>query len=239
MKSDEFIREVDEELQQEKLNLFWKQYGAFVIGGAVLLVAGTAGIVGWQNWQASSLQEQGRERAAAELALAEGDFGGAAERFSAIVQSSDGGPAAIAGFGVARAHLDAGDTQAAVAALDELAERDDVEELFTHLAALQSIQLRLDTGDPQALLDEVEPLAAAGAPWQHSAREAKAVAAMRAGQNELAIETLTSVIEDALTPDALRQRASELLLALGGELPEVDASPFIDDDVENGDGEGS
>jgi len=236
VKSDEFIREVDEEIQQEKMSLLWRQYGALVIGGAVLLVAATAGIVGWQNWQANSLLAQGRDRAAAEAALAQGDFAGAAERFSAIAEASDGGPAAIAALGVARAHVEAGDIDAAVAALDGLAARSDVDILFRDLAALQSVQLRLDTADPEALLAELEPLAAAGAPWQHSAREAKAIAAMRAAQDALAIETLTGVIEDALTPDAMRQRARELLLALGGDLPQVDASPFLEGDGETSDG---
>ena len=219
VKSDEFIREVNEELQQEKLAGLWKQYGAIIIGIAVAIVAGTAGIVGWQSYSANQLQAQGETRALAEQALLEGRHDEAIQSFTALGQDFGGGPAAIAAFGEAAALQAAGNAEKAADRLAALKTQDGIDPTFADLATLQSIQLRVDSGDPTAMMAELEPLAASGSAWSLSARETLAIVAIRAGETERAKTELISVIEDAFTPAAMQSRATELLLAIGGELP--------------------
>ena len=69
MQSDGFIREVDEELQRERVARLWQRYGTIVVGAAVIVIAGTAGKVGWDAWQERQLTRQGAAFAAAETAF--------------------------------------------------------------------------------------------------------------------------------------------------------------------------
>ena len=47
------IKEADEELQKERLNALWEEWGSTIIGMALMIVFGTMIGVGWQNWRAS------------------------------------------------------------------------------------------------------------------------------------------------------------------------------------------
>ena len=58
-KPDTFIREVDEELRREQLRQLWDQYGLFIAGGAVALLAGVWGFTHWQGSRASAAAMHG------------------------------------------------------------------------------------------------------------------------------------------------------------------------------------
>jgi hypothetical protein len=47
---DEFIRDIEEDLKRERAIRLWNRYGHYVIAAAVLIVAGTAGWVGWKEY---------------------------------------------------------------------------------------------------------------------------------------------------------------------------------------------
>lgn len=46
----DIFREVDEALQKEKLEKFWKEYGSTVIAAVIVLVLSTAATTGWKSW---------------------------------------------------------------------------------------------------------------------------------------------------------------------------------------------
>lgn len=221
MKSDEFIREVNEELQQDKLKALWTQYAALIVGAVILLVGGTAGIVGWQSYSASQLQSQGEIRAAAEEAFSADDFSTAIEDYAQLGSDFGAGPATIAAFGEAAALEAQGDQAAAAERLALAGAMSDADPALKALAQLRSIQLRLDEDEPDALIAELEPLAMSGSPFSLSAREALAIIAIRADDLDLAKSTLLSIIDDAFTSDGLQARATELFAAIGGQLPEA------------------
>ena len=58
----DIFNEVDEDVRKEKSLALWKAYGKYVIGVAVLVVAGTAAYVGWQNYTVSQSRSQGSIR---------------------------------------------------------------------------------------------------------------------------------------------------------------------------------
>ena len=215
MKSDEFIREVDEELQRDRLAALWKAYGAYAIGAAVIIVAATAAQVGWTAWQESEMQAQGAAFDAARGQLASGKLDAAADAYTDIAGEHGGGPAAVARLRAAFALQREGDIEGAGEALAGLAASSDADPILRELAELQALAIRIDDDDPASLIDALEPLSAADKPWRHTARELRAAAALRAGDEDLAAELLTSLTEDATTPQSLRGRAAELLAAIG------------------------
>jgi hypothetical protein len=58
-------------------------------------------------------------------------------------------------------------------------------------------------------------LQAAGSPFLNSGREAEALAALRAGDEARARELYRTIADDLTAPPGLRQRAAEMLAALG------------------------
>ena len=215
VKSEEFIREVDEELQRDRLAALWKQYGAYGIAAALAIVLGTAGWTGWQAWSASALQQQGAAFDAAESKLAGGSHGEAADALAAVARDYPGGPALVAELRRAFALVEAGDQAAAVEALAAAAAGEG-DPMLVDLARLQSLALQIDDADPAMLLRELEPLAAADRPWRYSARELRAAAAIRAGDPALARELLEGLESDAMTPPSLRVRAREVRATIAG-----------------------
>ncbi len=208
--TDSFIEEVTEEVRRDRLFALFRRYGWI---GAVLVLA----IVGGTAWT-----QYAQSRAAAE-AEARGDAlltalqaPGDAERAAALeAVAVDGPAAAIAGFLTADAQLTAGEAAAAVATLEAVADDPEVEPIYRELAQLKA--LLADTGRPAAeRAAALEPLGQPGAPFRLVALEAQALAQVEAGDTDAALATLQALIEDASVTGGLRERASTLIVALGG-----------------------
>ena len=225
MASDGFIREVDEELQRDRMAQLWKRYGPIAIGVALVVVAAVAGKVGWDAWQARQLEQQGAAFAAAEAALDRNDLTAAADQFASLAAVQRGDAAAIARLREARARIATGDGEAGAALLDELSRDGGIDAVLRDFAAIAAAQRRLGHTDPVTLRDELAALMADDAPFRHSAREIAALAAIEAGDESGAIETLRQLQADIATPDAMRRRAGELLAALG--VSDDEAAPAI------------
>jgi len=67
----------------------------------------------------------------------------------------------------------------------------------------------------------LDPLTVAGRPFRLLALEARAIAFMEAGQSDAAQEDLSNILLDPETQQGLSQRAQQLILLMGGELPEM------------------
>lgn len=215
MKSDEFIREVDEELQREKLGDLWKRYGGLVVGAAVAVVLATAGWVGWQRWQENRRAQEAASFAERELVARSGSPTEAAAGLLDFAQDASPGFAAVARLHAAALAGRGKDEAGALAALDAVAADASADPLLRDAARLLAASRRLEVEDPRALVASLEPLAADGAPWRHAARELLAAAQLRAGARQDAVATLHRLVEDAEAPASLRGRAAELLEALG------------------------
>jgi hypothetical protein len=216
MALSDIIREVDEELRRENWEILWKKYGKFAIAAAVALVLGTAGVVGWREFDRSQRMVAG-ERFSAAIAEVEDtkDPVQAAELLAAYIQDAPDGYATLARLREAKLRADGGDREAAIVLYDSLAADSAVEPLFRDLAALYSVRMQVDGGDPITLNARLSPLAADGKPWRYTARELQAVVALNSGDSATAREIFTRLADDMETPDSLRTRATEMLRAMG------------------------
>ena len=66
---DVLLREIDEDLKQERLFKLWKDYGNYAIVGVVAIVIGVAVFKGWQSYSLELRMEQGEAFAAAQEAV--------------------------------------------------------------------------------------------------------------------------------------------------------------------------
>ncbi len=229
--SDEFIREVDEAVRQDRWLRLWKQYGTYIAGGAIAIVIGTGAGVAWRNYQASERLEDARRYAAAEELLRQDRPAEAAAAFLELAEEAGGGYDVVARLRAAEAQIEAGEDAAAAASLDRLSESDDAAPVYRELGDLLALQQAFEGTDGSALSGRLADLTEANAPWRYSALELQALAQLRAGETEAARRTLETLLADPLTPANLSRRAAELTASLGGplETAEDDASAAQDD----------
>lgn len=86
----DIFREVDEALQREKAEKFWKEYGPTLLTAAVLMVLGTAVGVTWRTWDHN---RNAAETARLVAAISQADSTAA---LNAVIEDSRAGPEAIA-----------------------------------------------------------------------------------------------------------------------------------------------
>jgi hypothetical protein len=220
---DEFIREVDEAVRQDRWLQLWKQYGTYLIGAAVAIVVGSAAGVGWRTWQQNQRLDEARRFAAAQELLDEDQAVEAAAAFGALADAAGGDVAMLARLRAAEALGEAGDDQARDETLRAVAEDQDLPKSYRELADLLVIQGDLDTGDAAGLANRLAGLTGSRAPWRYSAMELQALAQMRAGDRVAARQTLDDLLADPTTPPRLAQRAAQLLAALGGPVETASA----------------
>jgi len=218
--SDEFIREVDEAVRQDRWLKLWQHYGSYIIGAALALVIGTAAGIGWRTYQESQSQSDARRYAAATELLRQDRAAEAAEAFAALADDAGSGYAVLARLRAAQALGESGDEAAKTAALSDLAEDGDAATLYRQLSGLLTAQEDLENLDPETLVGRLQPMTDADQPWRYSARELEALAQIRADQTDAARRILGELLGDPGTPPNLAQRAAELLAAIGGPVPD-------------------
>lgn len=214
--TDSFIDEVTEEVRRDRLFGLMKRYG-WIAALAVLLIVGGAA---WNEWR------KAQDRAAAEafgdaiksaLELPERDA--RAEALAAIDAPDAGGQAVV--DLLAAAELGTANAQEAATRLLAMADRDGIEPVYRQLATLKAVALPgsgLSAEDRRMRLDG---LALSGGLVRLLAEEQLAMIEIETGDTSAAIDRLTQVAQDAQATAGLRRRVSQVIVALGGDLPET------------------
>lgn len=206
--TDSFIQEVTEEVRRDRMFAFWKKWG-LVIGAVIaVIVAGTA-LWTWLDHQA---EEAARARGALFLETDPADVDAQAD----LVAEIDGSAAVIAGLRRAAALATSGDREGAVAVWRDIAADETLSAAFRDLALLQALRAEATTGQPSALIAELGPLIATGAPYRLLAMELRAALHLNAGDPGAAHEDLRRILVDPAATEEMRLRAQEVLLATGG-----------------------
>ena len=213
----DIFQEVDEDVRRDKAMVLWRKYGIYVIIFCVAIVAGTAGRVGWREYKAArQAEESGRFVEAAKL-LKEGNAAGAISSFQTLGADAATGYGVIARFQAAAARIDIDDKAGAVTAFDLIAADDTVDGIFRGLAKLQAVMLLIDDGATVDLNRRIDELLATDSNWRYSGLELQAVLMQRTGDLAGARAAFKALSEDAGAPDGMRNRAAQMLAALGGE----------------------
>ena len=196
----DIIRDIDEEMRRDAFLSRVRRYAwVFFLVVVVVLFIVAAGYF-WQNRQASMRSAQAGELSSA-LTLAETDAEAARAQLEALVAGSSGGNAIVAGFELAEIEARAGNTEAAAAALEALAEARGGD-AYAKTASLFSAYTELDTAEPASLLARLDPLIAEDASFTALAMELKSQVLIRTGDQAGALALLDQLLaRDGLTRD--------------------------------------
>ncbi len=213
---DSFIEEVTEEVRRDRLFAAFRKYGW--IGG--LVVFGIVGGAAWNEWQKS--QAAARAQGFGDAMLEALDTGGAVERREAMAAvPADGSQTAIRTLMLASDPAD--DKAAALAALDALIADATQPEIYRDMAQLRRVMV---AGTDMPLADRraaLETISAPGRAFRTLAAEQLAYLLVEEGKKDEAIAALSALMQDQEAPQGLRGRAGQVIVALGGSLPQAAA----------------
>ena len=212
--TDSFIKEVTEEVRRDRLFALMRRYGGAAVAVVVLIVGGAT----YNEWRKA--QNTAAAQAFGDSVLMALDHEEADARVAALSDiAADGSGRMLLSL------LEASETEptedraatAAATALGRIAEDSELPRLYRDLAALKRVIVLgpdLSAGERRTILGAI---AAPGAPFRLLAEEQLALLEIEAGETEAAINRLRSIISDVEVTPGLRNRASQLIVALGGE----------------------
>lgn len=210
--TDSFIEEVSEEVRRDRLFGYLRRYGWIAIVLVIALVGGAA----YNEWSKAQARAAAEARGDAILAaLGAGDPGARQSALSQI--DAEGASAAIIAMLTASEALQADDTAAAIAALQRIEDDAGQPQLYRQLATLKRLILAAGEMPPAERIAALEPLTAPGAPFRVLAEEQIAIAEAEAGDRDAALDRLRALRDDTQATPGLRQRVTQLIVALGGE----------------------
>ncbi len=213
----DIFREIDEELRHDRYAKLWRTWGKYVVAAAVALVIGVAGFRGWDYYRTIQRQDDSARFASAESLLQAGKSDDAAALFAAMTEQSSAGYAVLARFRQAGVRAAAGDGAGAGALYDVIASDGSVAESMREAAVVFSVMHAIDRSgvDRAALAARLQPLIRDNGPWRNSARELLGVLALQTGDEAKARIHFTRIADDIDAPNAIKQRATEILSVIG------------------------
>jgi len=205
----DLFREVDEAMRQERIEKFWAENKAYIIGvilGTILL---TGLISGYRSWDQSVKEKQ----TAALIALQESP-----DYPTNILETQNldfrSGLRGITLLQAAGNFLDQDKTEEALTLYKRAGQDKDLPDDLRHLGILMSVRLLTDNedADGKALLEQLSPLVSdTKSPWVHHARlEAAVINAHKLGDYNAAIAHLNAVMDTPNLPESLSARAGAL-----------------------------
>lgn len=217
--TDSFIDEVTEEVRRDRLFGLFKRYGWI----AALVILAIVGGAAWSEW--TRAQERARAEALGDQILAALEGEDPADRIAALgaIEAETPGGAAVLSLLLAAEQAQAGEGAAAAEELAGVTGASEVPQIYRTIASFKAL-LAQGTGAPAAERRiGFEALAIPGNTVRLLAEEQLALIDIEEGKTDAAIDRLSRLVADAEATPGLRQRATQLIVALGGEPPQVDA----------------
>ncbi len=183
----DILDEVKDEIEQEKIQNFWKENGTFIIVTVALVISIVGGRAFWTDYKF----ERDAERTSAMIQAME------TEHLADYTIEAEGAHAAISNMLAVSDEMTDRDGQ--IAYLQSIADNGDFDEIYRDMAALKAIGLRAEdnASDKSALIDQLEPLTEDDRPFRASAIELKAFLLAGLNKHDEAIALLDDMLEDA------------------------------------------
>lgn len=212
--TDSFIEEVTEEVRQDRVFNLLRRYGWIGVVAVLAIVGGTA----FNEW--SKAQARAKAQAAGDAIVAALETNAPEARVAALDALDESkftpGASAIVDFLKAAELGSSGEDAAAQAALGDIAAKGDLPDIYRQIATFKEASL---TGDLSVddRRQRLSTLTRPGQPLRLLATEQLALIDIETGDKDAALEKLQALVVDAEVTAGLRQRATQLIIAMGAE----------------------
>lgn len=222
MSNDTFIREVNEELRQERARALWKRFGMVFIAVAVLIVLATVAYVAWQRWSAGQAAANGERLVQAMMQAEKGEVDSASTTLDTLASDGSGAYPEVATMRLAALRQEQGDLAGAVELFDKVANNGSAPQSLRDAAAVRAAYILVDTGSLDDVRARVERLTGDSDPMRFAAREVLGLAAWKAGDTGAAKDFLQPLGDDLGTPPGIARRARMILDLIAADAPPAD-----------------
>jgi len=204
---DSALKEVDQELAEERQWAMFHKYGPMALGGAAAIILAVGG---WQFWNASQDTAAGQTALefsnAVDLLAENADDGRAA--LLAIEEEGAGGYSVLAALHRAASFARGGERLAAVNAYREIYKNSGTPKNIKGLARLRAGYLSISDGRDEVMVD-IGDLLDGNSAYAFQAREISGLAALQAGDYETALSLFQRLSADIGATSSLRDRAED------------------------------
>jgi hypothetical protein len=209
--TDSFIDEVSDEIRREKLFKTFRKYGWIGVALVVIVVGGT----GYREYSRAAEKTASETFGSSVLeALQENDPSARVAQLDTITAPNASAGAMIAMLQAAELASDK-DGAGAAAKLEAAAVSGDLDQMYRDILNFKRLTVAdsgIDAGERRM---GFEQLATPGNPLRLLAEEQLALLDLAAGDSAAAVNRLSMILEDAELTQGLRQRAGQLMIALG------------------------
>lgn len=205
---DSFIDEVTEEVRRDKLYAILRKWG-WVGALAVIVIVGGAAVNEYLT------AREAREAQATGDAILTAVESETTEARIAALEAVPATGDAVAVLDLIKA-AETEDPAAADLLLAEVEGNTAYPALYRDLATMKRVTLANSPMAPDAKIEALVPLTRAGGPFRTLAEEQTALAELAMGDTEAALTRLQALLQDAEASSDLRDRASQIIVALGG-----------------------
>ena len=208
--TDSFIEEVSEEVRRDRLYGFFRKYAWIGILVVVTIVGGTA-FLEFQKTKAKTKAE------ALGSAIIEAlEISNEKERVELLgnIDVSNSEAKSIVAFLLAAEEISLQNYDAASRNLNAISKDQSISQIYRDMAKFKFLLISHSRLEVELLLTGFEDLASPGNPFRLLAEEQIALLRLKNKENEAAINTLKSILDDAELTDTIKQRVSQLLISL-------------------------
>ena len=207
--SEEFVREVDEDIKEEERIKLWKKVFPYVVSVSLGIIIFTSGYVFWNNYTESLNQQLGDDFTAAVQLANEEDLDASILALNRIVDEGSDGYVTLAKMKKASLLIQRGELESGLNIYLDL-ERNAVDQSFRDIASILYVLNSMDTEDPQVLLEKINKLESSQI-WRSSALEMKAFLKLKQKKEEEALKIFESILNLPSTPSSLATRAKNMV----------------------------
>ena len=207
--SEEFVREVDEDIKEEQRIKLWKKVFPYVVSVSLGIIIFTSGYVFWNNYTESLNQQLGDDFTAAVQLANEEDLDASILALNRIVDEGSDGYVTLAKMKKASLLIQSGELELGLNIYLDL-ERNAVDQSFRDIASILYVLNSMDTEDPKALLEKINKLESSQI-WRSSALEMKAFLKLKQNKVEEARKIFEGILNLPSTPSSLATRAKNMV----------------------------
>ena len=207
--SEEFVREVDEDIKEEERIKLWKKVFPYVVSVSLGIIIFTSGYVFWNNYTESLNQQLGDDFTAAVQLANEEDLDASILALNRIVDEGSDGYVTLAKMKKASLLIQRGELELGLNIYLDL-ERNAVDQSFRDIASILYVLNSMDTKDPKALLEKINKLESSQI-WRSSALEMKAFLKLKQNKVEEARKIFEGILNLPSTPSSLATRAKNMV----------------------------
>ena len=211
---DAFIREIDEELKNEKIKKLWDKYGLFIILFVFVAFFSAVSFETFQAWKDKRNQEMSDSFAYALNLQNQGRFAESQEVLTSIKNSNRGIYTNIAQMQIVNLLIELKQFDKAISELEQIVADEAFNPQMRDVARLKLASYKLNTASAEEINALLAPLTDKQNVWNNTAKELLAMRALRDNDPAQALNIYKDISGNSKTTDTLQSRVQDMINVL-------------------------